>query len=354
MSERNSKSVIESLQKNIPELMKKNEVVGLSISLIENGETIWSQGFGFRNKEEKLPMLIDTPIEAASLTKTTFAYLVLKYCEEGLFDLDTPLTEYLSEEYLPNQPNLRFITARHVLSHTTGFPNWRPEGGELEIYFTPGERFSYSGEGYIYLQKAIEEHIGKGIDQLFKERFFDPLNLKSASLLWSEEFDDIAAIGYLRDGKQKNMKPRKAQVAGTLHISAVDYANYMCSLLKMEKTSRYHLNEKSIDEMFSIVVPVSDAGLSNKHHLPKSAINESDKVFWGLGWGLEKNNKEISFWHWGNDSSFHHFVIASREKKSGIVIMSNSEKAPLIWRDILEIGASEKHPGFEWLMSFYF
>ena len=148
-----------------------------------------------------------TPIEAASLTKPTFAYIVLKYCEEGLLDLDTPLEEYLPEKYIQNQPKLQYLTAKHVLSHTTGFPNWRPKGGALEIHFTPGERFSYSGEGYVYLQKVIEHLSGKSAETNFQKRFAEPLKLNSASLLWNEAFDKSAALGYLKNGKQKNMKP---------------------------------------------------------------------------------------------------------------------------------------------------
>ncbi len=69
----------------------------------------------------------------------------------------------------------------------------------------------------------------------------------------------------------------------------------MCSLLNKDKDTNFHLNKKSIENMFSLVVPVSDAGLSNRHSIPKSEITESTNVFWGLGCSLEKIQNEICF-----------------------------------------------------------
>jgi len=93
----------------------------------------------------------------------------------------------------------------------------------------------------------------------------------------------------------KNMKPKVSNVAGSLHISVIDYASFMCSLLNKDKDTNFHLNKKSIENMFSLVVPVSDAGLSNRHSIPKSEITESTNVFWGLGCSLEKIQNEICF-----------------------------------------------------------
>ena len=128
------------------------------------------------------------------------AFLTLKLCEEKLLDLDTPLTDYLSEPYLENQPLLAKITARNVLTHSTGFPNWRPKGLALEIFFTPGDRFSSSGEGYMYLQHVLENITGKNLEELFQEWIFNSLKMKGVSLLWHQDFEDSVAQGYLRDG----------------------------------------------------------------------------------------------------------------------------------------------------------
>src|SRR5207248_1472461 len=104
---------------------------------------------------------MDTVFEAGSTSKPVFAYAVLKLCEKGVMNLDTPLTKYTSRRFLEADPRLELITARHVLSHTTGFQNWRSKEEPLKIHFTPGEKWSYSGEGYGYLQSVVTQLTGK-------------------------------------------------------------------------------------------------------------------------------------------------------------------------------------------------
>ena len=134
--------------------MKKSNVPGVSIALIQHGKTIWVHGFGVKEAGTSQPVTGETVFEAASLSKPVFAYGVLKLVDQGKLRLDVPLTIYLPKPYIPGDQRLAKITARIVLSHRTGFPNWR-DGDSLPLYFTPGERFSYSGEGYIYLQRVV-------------------------------------------------------------------------------------------------------------------------------------------------------------------------------------------------------
>ena len=82
------------------------------------------------------------------------------------------MSRYLPS-YVEGDDRVNLITARLVLTHRTGFPNWRPRGKPLQIHFTPGERFSYSGEGFVYLQQAVEK----------KQTVFDPLKMTDSSYL---------------------------------------------------------------------------------------------------------------------------------------------------------------------------
>src|SRR6266702_307477 len=148
-------TLLADLEKQIPGLMAEAKTPGLSIAIIRDAKVLWRRGFGVRDSAAKEPVDNDTVFEACSVSKTVFAYAVLKLCERGVINLDTPLTKYTSERFLEGDPRLDLITARHVLSHTTGFPNWRSEAAPLKIQFTPGEKFSYSGEGYSYLQSVV-------------------------------------------------------------------------------------------------------------------------------------------------------------------------------------------------------
>ncbi len=149
----------------IPIWMESFVIPGLSIALVKDADLFWAQGFGVKSTLSGEAVTTETVFSAQSLSKPAFAYAALRMCQTGLLDLDTPMADYLPEPYLPDEPRLKSITMRHVLSHTAGFPNWRPNGQALRLMFNPGERFSYSGEGYVYLQRVIEHLSGQSLAQ---------------------------------------------------------------------------------------------------------------------------------------------------------------------------------------------
>jgi CubicO group peptidase (beta-lactamase class C family) len=104
-----------------------------------------------------------TLYEAASITKPVFAFAVQRLAERGVIDLDKPLYLYLPYEDIAYDDRYKLMTARHVLTHRTGFPNWRSmnEDGKLNLKFTPGTGYGYSGEGFEYLKMVIEKITGK-------------------------------------------------------------------------------------------------------------------------------------------------------------------------------------------------
>ena len=115
------KTLIADLEKQIPQLMEEGMVPGLSIAIIKDAKLQWRRGFGVKDSASKKPVDNDTVFEAGSMGKPVFAYAVMKLCDRGVLDLDTPLTKYMPERYLEGDPRLDLITARHVLSHTSGF-----------------------------------------------------------------------------------------------------------------------------------------------------------------------------------------------------------------------------------------
>ena len=133
-----------ALTAEIPALMQKAGVPGLAIALVSDGKISWQHNFGTADAATGRPVDDTTLFEAASLGKPVFAYAVLVLVDRGRLDLDAPLTRYLPKRYLHGDARLDKITARFVLSHRTGFPNWRGHG-PLTIQFEPGSRFSYSG-----------------------------------------------------------------------------------------------------------------------------------------------------------------------------------------------------------------
>ncbi len=173
------------LTADIPHLMERARVPGLSIAVVRDAAINWQRGFGVKRADKTAPVEADTVFQAASLSKPVFAYAVLKLAEQGKLDLDTSLTIYLPDPYVPDDPLLDRITARHVLSHTTGWPNWRTEGQPLRRERAPGEVFGYSGEGYNYLQRVIECLVGQPLDAYMTKTLLDPLGMTHSSYAWA-------------------------------------------------------------------------------------------------------------------------------------------------------------------------
>ncbi len=226
------KNAKDKLQQALPDLMRKANIPGLQIALIENGKIAWLGEFGQKNTSSRQPVTPDTIFEAASLSKPVFAYGVMKLVEQGKLDLDVPLTTYFPKPYIEGDDRIKLITARIILSHRTGFPNWRGNGNALAIRFTPGSRFSYSGEGFVYLQKAVERINCKPLNEYMTEAVFLPLHMKSSSYLWRPDFDHRTSSGHDADKhpRDKN-KPDQANAAYSLQTTAADYAQFLDAVM---------------------------------------------------------------------------------------------------------------------------
>ena len=166
---------LKALEDAMPRLLEEGNVPGLSIAVIRDGALIWNKAFGVKSLETNAPVDNETIFEAASLSKPVFAYAVLRMVERNEFNLDVPLAAHLKYERLAHDERYRQITARMVMSHSTGMPNWG--GDRLNLNFDPGTAFNYSGEGFVYLQKTLEHLTGLTLDELVQREVFEPLGM---------------------------------------------------------------------------------------------------------------------------------------------------------------------------------
>lgn len=329
---------IHALEQTVPELMQKNNVPGLSLALIRDGHIYWVKSFGIKNGDA--PVTKDTTFEAASLSKVVVAYAVLKLADQGKIDLDAPLQHYLEAPYIEGDPRIDKITARMVLTHRTGFPNWRSEKG-LTIYFEPGDHFSYSGEGFVFLAKAVERITGQSLNDFMQQMVFTPLGMSSTSYVWHQDYDARSAIGYDKDGKpQDKWKPKEANPASSLQTTALDYARFMTALLdgkglKPDTLKQTETPQTSVQQSCTVncfaVAPLSTS------------------VFWGLGVGLEKTSDGLAFWHWGDNGSFKAYMVGYPNRKSGLVMFTNSENGLKIADAVVKAALGSDQPGLQWL-----
>lgn len=307
------KTLTADLEKQIPKLMEEAVVPGISIAIIKDAKLFWTKGFGVKNSVSKEPIDNDTVFEAASMSKPVFAYAVMKLCEKGVMNLDTPLTEYAQKPFLEGDARLELITARHVLCHTSGFQNLRSNKNPLKIHFTPGEKFLYSGEGYYYLQSVVRHLTAQPIEPYMKANLFLPFSMTSSGYVWNDTFKKHAAQPHDEKGKPfKKYKPTEANAAryaamGDLHTTPTDYAKFLIEVIDPKPSDEFRLNRESLLEMLRPHVKVDDSSS------------------WALGWKILHTEKGDFIQHGGGNDGFICGSKASVAKKFGFVIMTNSD-----------------------------
>ncbi|HNB54851.1 MAG TPA: serine hydrolase domain-containing protein, partial [Anaerolineales bacterium] len=187
---------LSSLLSQLPDEMELASVPGLVFATIQNAD-IQLYPVGVKNAKTQDPITADTIFPAASLSKPVFAWGVLSLVEQGLFDLDRPLRDFIPLPEAGTVPQLNTITARQVLSHSTGLQNWRfTLEDQFAFAFAPGTGFQYSGEGYFYLQRVIEQITGQGIEGFMQDQVLQPLGMAHSSFLWRTEYEQTITWGH--------------------------------------------------------------------------------------------------------------------------------------------------------------
>ncbi len=309
---------IADLEDSLPKWMHDFHVPGVSIAFIEDRQLVWSRGYGVRCAGSESQVRPTTVMEACSMSKPFFAYLFLQLVQEKQADLDRPLVEYLGKDYLKDEPRHKKITARMVLSHTTGLPNWRRggwgSGGPISLAFDPGTRFRYSGEGFLMLQRAVESIADAKLDPMSQERLINPLGLKHTRYVWDDRLMVEAACGHDRDGEVKASRKyyRSANAAYTLYTSAEDYARFLVEIMATDRTQKHSLSSQMVDQMLT----------PNSHR-------EEQNADWGLGWGLRNatpngDQPKLLYHNGSNGTGFRCHSEFQPERGTGLVIMTNA------------------------------
>lgn len=172
--------IVADLEDYIPERMGQDDVPGLSIALVRDGEVVWAAGFGVSSSITRNPVTPGTVFEVASISKVVTSYVALRLVEQGEFSLDKPVTSFLSEPWLPPSEYGDRITLRHLASHSSGLT----DGillTERKVAFEPGSEFRYSGVGAMYMQRVVEQATGRSLEDAAKELVFEPLGMVSSS-----------------------------------------------------------------------------------------------------------------------------------------------------------------------------
>ncbi len=324
----------------VPQLMADMNVPGVSISIIQDGKISGHRCYGVKRAGEPEKVTPETVFEACSMSKLPFSYVVLKLAEQGKIDLDKPLVEYLDRPYLQDEPLHKLITARMVMLHTTGFPNWRKggwrKGGPITVKFKPGTNYGYSGEGFLYLQRVIEHITGKPLNSLMKEILLDPIEMTSSSYVWQERYDNLASAGHDKAGKVKPNRRlyRKDNSAFTMYCTPDDYARFIIEVMKDGRSAEHSLSKDSIEEMLTSAVKLDEPASSRPIRLYDDVKCKS--FHRGLGWAIGKTDFGIRCWHGGSNSTgFRCYSEFNPQEHTGIVIMTGSVNGKQLWTKLI-------------------
>ncbi len=319
----------QALDTLLPLLMSKHRVPGVGVAAIKNRRIAWERYLGVREVGKDALVTADTVFEAASMTKPLSAYAALKLVEQNKLDLDKPLTTYLPEPYLKGEPLHEKITARMVLTHSSGFPNWRPKGGALKVLHEPGSAFRYSGEGILFLQRVIERLTGTDYDTHMRGTLLEPLGMKSSSHVWRPDFEKTAAAGHDDAGQVKTGRTlyQKPNAAYSLYTTPREYALWLLEMMRVERDAAGTLRL-----MLTPAGPPTDGKL-----LIRRGQAGSGAIRYSLGWAIEPAASGPRVRHSGsNGTGFRCHAEFDPEKGHGLVIMTNGTKGDDLWRELVE------------------
>ena len=343
----------DELVRDPPRLMRIAGVPGVAIAVVDRGRLAWSRSFGVKNFLTRDPVREDTLFEAASMTKPVFAYVVMRLADEQRLDLDKPLALYRRPANLGNDPNLERITARHVLAHSTGLPNWASE--PLVTSSAPGSRYAYSGEAFIWLQLVVETIMGMGLGSVMQAKLFGPAGMSRSSFGWDEAIARSVVFGHSEppEGEQKlpsqptrelgdrllriASKWRKpiaswtyedsvaamretdpktppsthdllVNSAGGLLMTASDYAKFMVLMMDRPGRADWEISDAARRAMLTPQLEVRGRDISR-----------------GLGWELEQSSSGQLFQHSGsNYGIFKTLGVGDARNGRAIVVFTNA------------------------------
>lgn len=335
---------------------------GLAVAVIEGGKVRYVRAFGVRNAKGE-PLTTETVMYGASLTKTVFAYTVMRLVDEGKLDLDRPLGEYLDRALPSYGPDPVFpdkygpykdlagdarwekITARMALTHSTGFANfWFIEPDQkLRIHFEPGTRYAYSGEGLILLQFVIERGLGLDVGDL-TQAVFRRMGMSRTSLVWRDDFEANLADGWNdRDEAQPHDERSKVRAAGSMDTTIADVAKFAAALVRGEGLSKRARTE----------ITKRQLAITTAHQFPPFApelpVEQRRKdLAAGLGVVVFDGPQGHGFFKGGHDGQTANTMVCVERRQRCVVLLSNDVRAEAGFADLVKVVLGETGVPYAW------
>ncbi|WP_294245814.1 class A beta-lactamase-related serine hydrolase [uncultured Chryseobacterium sp.] len=300
----------------VEQLLKDHKIPTLGLGVIEKGKLTRIQVYGTLDGKTTAPF--NSLFNVASLAKPVTAMTVLRMASLGKWNLDEPLDAYWIDPDVAKDPRHKKLTTRIILSHQTGFPNWRWQKKDHRLSFEsdPGSKYGYSGEGYEYLRKAVENKFRKPLEVLAEEMVFQPLGMEDTGYIWNEKkYAERWVTGYDENGKPyETVKNTKANAADDLVTSVEDYSKFLIAVM-----TNALLSEAVGKEMKT------------------PQVKTKKNKYFGLGFEIyDLGNGEIALAHGGSDKGVNTLVVMLPATGKGLVIFTNVNDGYRIYGPLID------------------
>ena len=323
------------LQPLIEDFLRKQEVPGLAIAIVDGGQVVWEHGFGVQSLKAKDPVTPRSLWHMASITKPFVATAVMQLVEKGRMNLDAPITTYVPYFEMAD-PRAKTVTIRQMLSHTSGFPDvgdyeWDEpvyDDGALErftrslkdqkLIFAPGERMQYSNMAYEVLGDAVAKASGKTFEAYVHENILQPLGMTTSTLLVKETDPALMTWGHELDARGRPVASavypynRMHTPSSNLHSNVRDMARWAIANLDGGKLDGERILEmETLDRMWTPVREIAATGPDVR----RQAI--------GLSWFLGKHRGHEIVSHGGGDTGYLTDLVLVPEGRKAVAWMTN-------------------------------
>ena len=297
-------------------VMDYHQIPGASVAVIKDARIVHQAEFGVQNTLAQDPVTPNTHFQAASVTKAVFAFIVHRLLDRNVLELDVPLHTYLPFPNLEKDARYKKMTARHVLTHQSGLPNWAfggpggwRSGREIELMFEPGTQFGYSGEGFEYLGRVVEHLTGKKLNTLLEEEVVQPLNVPGLLFVGRDGLE--MARGHEAHYPHFWGMPGEPGVAHSMLTNARIFAPFVVALAERKGLQ-----------------PETYEGFFKRQVLSEGFPPPSDSLYWNLGLGeglfVQDTPYGKAVVHGGNNGDFQGEFVLYTEHSMGFVVFANS------------------------------
>lgn len=324
----------------LEKLRMENNVAGMSVAITDCEKIIYKQGFGFESAmRPEIPTYPDALYKIASMTKTVTAVMILRLCELGILDLDTPIKKYLPWLKLSRPEAEKTMTLHHLLIHTAGMPGdtYLEEGSrdedtmdaviqkvlpDIALTTLPEEnKFLYSSWGYNLIGCVASNAAGKPYTKLISQYVLEPLGMTTST------FDYQIASTYPLSLPHRKTPEGGFRVLHHQRINTVYHAGagLYSNATDMCKFARFFLNGGVSDTGVRVLTEKSFADMISKHAL-KSEVPET---YYGFGTFARAYKDRYIYGHTGNYDPYNSSIFVDPKTGYGVVTFFNSHISDL-------------------------